>query len=378
MKKYLLNSIVVTCAALSLAGCFGSSKGNRPEPEPLPVVTPLLTTTQVWSTRVGDVDFPLVPRVVGTQIALAGGDGTVLMLNASTGQVIWQASAGARLTAGVGSNGRYTAVVTRDNDLVVFDERGQELWRKRVAAQVLTPPLVAGGRVFVNATDRSIQAYDVRNGAGLWRQQQNTNDSLVLRRDGALDAYGNILIVGLTANLYGVSPDTGAPLWGLPIGNPRGTNEIDRLADVVGGVARNGDVLCARSYQNAIACIQAGGAVLWSKSADSDQGLAVDSQNVYAVESDGRIMALNQQTGAAVWNNDQLRYRQLTAPLALGQRSVVIGDSQGNIHLLSRQDGSFLGRFTTNSSGVAVTPVAVGDMLIIVTRNGTVYGFRPG
>lgn len=344
----------------------------------MPVITPLLTANQVWSVKMGDISFPLVPRVVGSQVALASGDGKVWMLDANTGDVIWQAFAGAGLTAGVGSNGRITAVVTRDNDLVVFGDKGQELWRKRVAAQVLTPPLVAGGRVFVNATDRSIQAYDANNGAGLWRQQQNTTDSLVLRRDGVLSVYDNYLVVGLTANLYGVNPDTGAPLWGLPIGNPRGTNEIDRLADLVGGVAQSGNILCARSYQNAISCVQAAGDVLWSKSASSDMGITVDSQNLYAVESDGRIQALNLRTGTSVWTNDQLRYHQLTAPLALGERSVVIGDSKGNVHLLSRLDGTLIGRLNTNSSGVAVAPVAAGNMLIIVTKNGTVYGFRPG
>ena len=378
MRERLIKGAVIVCSVVALAGCFGGGKSRRPEPAPMPAITPLLTASQIWSVRLSEITFPLVPKVVGTRVALAGGDGTVMMLDAATGQVLWQASAGTSLTAGVGSNGRVTAVVTRDNDLVAFDEQGKEIWRRRVAAQVLTPPLVAGGRIFVNATDRSIQAYDANNGAGLWRQQQNTTDSLVLRRDGVLDAYGNTLIVGLTANIYGVNPDTGAPQWGLPIGSPRGTNEIDRLADLVGGVARNGNILCTRSYQNAIACVQAGGRVLWSKNASSDLGVAVDYQNVYAVENDGRIWALNQQDGATVWTNDQLMYHSLTAPLVLGARSIVIGDSRGNVHLLSRQDGSFIGRLTTNSSGVAATPVAAGNVLVIVTKNGTVYGFRPG
>lgn len=370
--------VVAMGVAVSLVGCFGGKKAQRPEPAPLPVFTPLLSAAQVWTADVGEVTFPLVVKAVGASVAVAGGkDGRVMMLDAATGQVRWQATLGERISAGVGSNGQITAVVTESNDLVVFDALGKEIWRKRIAAQVLTPPLIAGGRIFVNATDHSIQAYDASNGVGLWRQQQNVTDALVLRRDGALDAYGNVLLVGLSSSLYGVNPDTGGPLWGLPIGSPRGSNEIDRLADIVGGLARQGNVMCARAYENAITCVQAGGPVLWTKKATGDQGLAVDDSNVYVTDGSGRIFAYNLRTGDTVWANEQLQYRVLGTPLALGQRTLVIGDTEGNVHLLSRQDGTFIGRLNTHKSGVAAAPVAAGDMLVVVTRNGTVYGFKP-
>jgi outer membrane assembly lipoprotein YfgL len=376
IQKKWLNLCVGVCAAMMLVAC-SSSKRKVNEPAPLPEYVAELQVQQIWRAELGKVGFPLVPKVVGTQVILAASNGTVMALEYDTGRVVWQASAGNELTAGVGSNGRITAVVTRNNDLVAFDWQGAVLWRARVAAQVLTPPVVSGGRVFVNATDRSIQAYDAANGAGLWRQQQNIMDSLTLRQNGVLDTYGNTLIVGLSANLYAVDPDTGVPHWGLPIGNPRGSNEIDRLADLVGGVGRNGSTLCARSYQNAISCVEAGSGVLWSRKSDGSTGVEVDGQNVYAVESDGRILALNQSTGDVVWTNESFKWRELTAPLALGARTLVIGDSQGNVHFLSRQDGHVMGRLTTDRSGIAATPVTIGDVLLVVTKGGAVYGFRP-
>lgn len=368
---------LLICSSIVLAGCFGKSK-KGPQPSPLPVINSSLVPKQAWSMRIGDVGFPLVPRVLdGNRVLLADSKGTVWMLNAATGNVLWQKALGVNLTAGVGSDGKITAVVSRDNDLIALDEQGNEIWRKRITSQVLTPPLVGGGRVFLNAADRSILAFDASNGAGLWRQQQNTPEALVLRRNGVLEAYENSLILGLTANLYGVDPDTGAPRWGAAIGNPRGTNEVDRLAELVGGAARNGNIFCACSYQNAVACVKDGGEVLWGKSSTCENGVAVDPYRLYEVEGNGSIYALDQSNGDTIWVNEQLRYRHLSAPLVLGNRTLVIGDLDGNVHLLSREDGSFLGRLTTNSSGIEVTPVAVGNMLIIVTKNGTVYGFSP-
>ncbi|MBP6651961.1 MAG: outer membrane protein assembly factor BamB, partial [Xylophilus sp.] len=73
---------------------------------------------------------------------------------------------------------------------------------------------------------------------------------------------------------------------------------------------------------------------------------------------------------------DRLQYRTLTAPLALG-RSVVMGDSTGLVHLLSREDGSVLNRLTTDGSAIVAAPVVAGDTLVVVTQKGGIFGFRP-
>ena len=77
-----------------------------------------------------------------------------------------------------------------------------------------------------------------------------------------------------------------------------------------------------------------------------------------------------------LWSTDRLQLRKLTAPLLLG-RSVVVGDDEGLVHLLSKEDGSPLNRLTTDDSGIAAAPVVAADTLVVVTRNGGVYGFRP-
>ncbi|MCK7495482.1 MAG: hypothetical protein MZW92_33875 [Comamonadaceae bacterium] len=76
---------------------------------------------------VGGVGFPLVPAVRDGVFHVAGGDGDVLALAGRQRRaMLWRASAGARLSAGVGSDGRFTSVVTRGNEVVTFDG-GREL-----------------------------------------------------------------------------------------------------------------------------------------------------------------------------------------------------------------------------------------------------------
>ena len=360
-------------AAALLVGCAGGSA--RPQPAELPPHIGLIGVRQAWTARLPAVDFPLQVGVQGQQVMVAGSDGTVVTLDAASGRELGRASAGAPLTAGVGGDGRVSAVVTRDNRVIAL-EGGRELWRQKLTTQSYTAPLVAGGRVFVLGADRSLSAFDGRNGARLWHLERPA-EPLVLRQAGVLQAVGNLLVAGLAGRLVGVDPDNGSVRWEAPIASARGTNDVERLVDLVGGVSRHEGVVCARAFQAAVGCVDtASGRVRWTKPASGATGVAGDGQRLFGAESDGRVLAWRADTGDRAWANESLQWRQLTGPLVLG-RSVVVGDSSGLLHFLSREDGTPMDRMSTDGTGIAATPVAAGNTLVVVTRGGGVYGFVP-
>ena len=356
----------------ALAGCASSSK---PQPAELGPDPALLGVRQAWSTKLAPIAYPLDVQVVGRQVMLAGGDGTVVALDAATGRELWRAAAAAPLSAGVGSDGKLTAVVTRSNEVVAFDA-GRELWRFRLPAQAYTAPFVAGGRVFVLAADRSVTALDGASGRRLWSQQR-PGEALILRQAGVMLAVGDTLVVGLSGRLVGLNPMNGSVRWDAPLATPRGTNDVERLVDLVGRVSRSGEVVCARAFQAGVGCVDASrGTVLWTKPSQGFMGVHGDGQMIFGPESDGRVLAWRRSDGERAWVSERLRYRQLTAPLALG-RSVILGDGNGNVHFLSREDGTLLTRRTTDGSAIAAAPVVAEDTLVVVTRNGSVFGFAP-
>jgi outer membrane assembly lipoprotein YfgL len=362
---------LVLVAALS--ACASGSDSLKPAD--LGANPALLGVRAAWTLKIAPVDFPLQAKVTGQTVALAGADGTVLSLDARNGAVLWRAQVGAPIAAGVGSDGRFSAVVTRANELVVL-EAEQVLWRAALTAQVFTAPLVAGERVFVLGADRSVAAFDAKTGRKLW-QQQRPGEALVLRQAGILTAVGNTLVVGLSGHLLGMNPLSGSTLWDATLAAPRGTNDIERLVDLVAGFSRQGNELCVRAFQTAVGCVDAlRGTLVWKRPAAGAVGLQGDELQVYGVESDSRVLAWQRAAGEPVWTSDRLRYRGLGSPLVLG-RSVVIGDATGLVHFLSRVDGTPLTRLSTDGSAIEVTPVVAAGTLVVVTRNGGVYGFQP-
>jgi outer membrane protein assembly factor BamB len=367
--------------AVALGGCsmmpsWLSGGADKPKPAELAPNVALINVRAAWTARIGQVGFPLTANVAGTTVALASGDGSVSQLDAASGRVLWQANVGAPVAAGVGSDGKLVSVITRTNDIVTFAGGAAPLWRQKLAAQSYTAPFVAGGRVFVLAADRSVSAYDGQTGRRLWNQTR-PGEPLVLRQSGVMLAVGDTLVVGLAGRLVGLNPGNGSVRWEAPIATPRGTNDVERLVDLVGSVSRVGNSVCARAFQARVGCVDAErGGVQWTKPASGAEGLHGDDRLVFGTESDGKVVAWRRDNGERAWTTDRLLHRGLTAPLALG-RSVIIGDSTGLVHMLSREDGTPLNRLTTDGTAIAAAPVLAGNTLVVVTQGGGVYGFVP-
>lgn len=354
-----------------LAGCAGRGK---PDPQPLEPLTPKIAASVAWTSRVDGVQFPLAVAVTRGMFTVAGNDGTVMALDADTGREVWRGSAGGKLSAGVGSDGRFAAVVTRDGELVVLDQ-GQVKWRKALGSRVTTAPLVAGERVFVLGVDRTVQAFDAIDGRKLWTVQRQ-GDPLTLAQSGVLSAFKNTLIVGQGPRLAGLDPLQGSVKWDVVVGSPRGANEIERLADMVGPSVRNGDVICARSFQAAVGCVNAErGTSVWNKSVGGTDAVAADAQLVFAGDASDRVTAWKAANGDVAWTTDKLLYRTLGSPVSFN-KSVVFGDEDGTLHWLSRETGEAQLRSTTDGGAITVQPAVSGSTMLVVTRKGGLFAFR--
>jgi len=135
--------------------------------------------------------------------------------------------------------------------------------------------------------------------------------------------------------------------------------------------------VCVRSYQTAVACVDASkGALVWNKPAAGTTGLAGDAEYVFGTEADSKLMAWSRSSGERLWVSEALRWRGLGTPVVVGQ-TLVVGDSLGLLHFLSRTDGAPMDRASTDGSAILGAPVLVGKTLIAVTQKGGVFAFRP-
>jgi outer membrane protein assembly factor BamB len=374
--KQVFEQMLLAAAVLALGlltAC--ASGGDKFKPAELAPVSALVRAQLAWSSQVGAGSTTLSPIAVGGRVFAAGSSGTVVAIDVATGQDIWRLNLATPIAAGVGSDGQLVAVVTLNNELVAL-QGGRERWRVRLPARSFTAPLVAGERVFVLSADRTVRAFDGQTGARLWVQSRPA-EPLVLSQASALLAVGDTLVAGLSGRLSGLDPNSGAIRWEAPLATARGTNEVERLVDVVAPVSRIGSSVCARAYSATVGCVDTTrGSVVWSKPAQGIVGVHGDDRLVFGTESDGRVLAWQRATGDAAWVVERLKFRGLTAPMAVG-RVVVVGDSLGLVHLLSREDGSEMTRLSADGSAILVAPVLADNAIVVQTRNGGLFAWRP-
>lgn len=369
---------VVRCAAhlalpllLVLGAC---SSVEKPKPTPLENFDARVSASVVWNTRLGATAPTLVPAARGGSFFVASSDGTVLALQVASGAELWRAQVGSAVSAGVGSDGRFVSVVTRGNEVVTF-EAGRELWRKRLPSSVVTPPFVAGERVFVMSVDRAVHAFDAIDGRRLWVLQR-PGEALTLAQAGVVSSHGNNLLVGQGSRLAAVDPLRGTVQWDVAMATPRGSNEVERLADLVGPALRVGDRVCARAFQSAVACADAArGAMLWTRNAGGLNAVGGDDQRVFGADASDRITAWRAANGDVAWTSEKLLYRGLSGALAAG-RSVLFGDSEGFVHFMSAENGEMQLRLPTDGSAIVGTPVISGGTILITTRAGGLFALR--
>ena len=362
-------SVAGVCVAL--AACSGTS---RPKPADIQGVPVLQDMRSSWTANVGKIDFPLVVSAREDRIALASSQGVVAVLDAATGKDIWRLKLDQAISAGVGSDGQQLAVVTRSNELVALQD-GKVQWRKSMPAQSFTAPLVAGARVFVLTADRSVIAFDGATGRQLWTQQR-PGEPLVLKQAGVLLAFKNTLVVGLSGRLAGLDPNTGVIRWESAIATPRGTNDIERLVDLVGPFDRVGDVVCVRAFQTSVGCVNAErGQGLWTRPSVGEMGVSGNATLVITPLSNGVVQAWSRTTGERLWETERLKYRILSAPLVT-PRGVLVADNGGWLYLLSLADGALLNRVKLDSEELATAPVMAGGRYVVVTREGRVTGLQ--
>ncbi|HTI16221.1 MAG TPA: outer membrane protein assembly factor BamB [Trinickia sp.] len=373
-------AVPVACAitALAMTAC-SSSKDERRTPTPLTQFKPAINVERIWKADVGKAGrYLFSPIAVGDAVFAAGAGGTVAKIDGKTGKVVWRTRLHTDLTAGVGSDGTLTAVGATRGGVYVLDSNGKLLWKSNVAGEVVSPPLIGNGLVVVRTIDGQISAFGAETGELKW-VYHNRAEPLNLRVSAGMTfAADAAVLAGFPGGgLAAINLKTGDDYWQAPVSFPKGVTEMERINDVTGAPALVGAETCAVTFQGRVGCFDANtGRPIWQKPFSSTSGVAQDNSTVVAPDDWSVITAFGADDGRQLWRNDKLKNRSLSVPLLFGP-SVVLGDYQGYVHFLSRDDGSFVARVKTDGSAITAAPVLAGDTLVVQTSGGDLFGFRP-
>ena len=84
---------------------------------------------------------------------------------------------------------------------------------------------------------------------------------------------------------------------------------------------------------------------------------------------DDHVWAVNPRNGSALWRQQKLHARGLTRPAVFGE-FVIVGDFEGYVHWLARDDGRMLARVRIDKAGISAAPLVVDDTAYVYGNGG--------
>ncbi|MBP9713780.1 MAG: outer membrane protein assembly factor BamB [Sterolibacterium sp.] len=374
-SRFVASSWAACFAATVLTACsslnpFASEPKNKPAE--LVAFTPITELASDWQTSVArSKEFVFTPNVVGSSVYAAAEDGTLARFD--NGVTVWRIQAGSTLSGGVGSNGKLVAVGTDKGEVLVFEAASGKLaWKAQLSSEILAAPAVGENMLVVRSGDARIYAFDLKEGKRLWVYQRTT-PTLSLRSHVGVVLSARAVLAGFPGGkLVALNPANGAPTWEATVALPKGSTELERVADITSLPVVYGNSVCAVAYQGRVACFELNnGNPVWSREVSSSAGLDIDKKGVYVSDAKGAVLAYDRSNGASLWKQDKLAYRELSRPLAINGY-VAVADGQGVIHLLRNDSGAFAARYSAESSAITADPQLFRNGLVVQSRNGNV------
>lgn len=378
----IVHRLQVLAVVLALSGCgtvdtvkgwMGATPGSA-EPAKLTAFSETAKFAERWHGDFGDAGAnPLPAALTRDAVYGASGKGTLTRLDRVTGRQVWRIESNILVSAGVGSGEGLVLIGSDKGEVLAFGEEGKLRWKSTVSSEVLGVPQVSEGVVVVRSGDGHIAGLSVADGRRLWVYERST-PALVVRSHAGVTVRRGVVYAGFAGGkLVAIKLVDGSLLWENTVSQPRGNTELERISDITSNPVVSDAQVCAIAFQGRLACYEAAqGNSLWNREIGSDKGLFILRKHLYVSDARGTVLALDKDSGSTVWKNDELLLRDTSAPFA-EDHFVVIGDYQGFLHGLSREDGRFVARIKLDGSAIQAAPVEMDDGLLVQTRSGGIY-----
>lgn len=383
LNRSLLKSARLKAAAaglvLCLAGCSSLPDPQYP-PAPLPSHSDASQLVSAWQDHSGYGErwrgYQLMPALDGDLLIAADAKGFVQAFDLSISgffksDLLWSQQLEQGVSAGLTLDNNSLYIATQNGELLSVNARtGAFNWRVNLSSEALSAPQIRDSLLVILAADGRLAGIDTATGRQLWTYDA-LMPSLTLRGTSIPTVTSLQTFTGFAnGKLVAVDNNSGQVRWETRIAQPEGRTDIERLVDVRGQAKEAQGMLVVNSYQGQTHALDPfTGRSRWYKDISSFHAPAIFNNQVIIVDDASRIHALDLFSGNRLWIQDALYGRELTEPVIL-EKTLVVADYQGYLHLLDAQTGTLTGRKNFDLDGIRATPVVNNNKLLVHSIRG--------
>jgi outer membrane protein assembly factor BamB len=309
----------------------------------------------------------------GAHVFIGSRGGTFFALRPRDGEVVWKI----HIEGGVSGQPLYYAplgtlfVGGDDGAMRALDPAtGREKWIYRTKGPIAAAPVFDDGLLYFTNGENRIYCLDAHTGAWKWQYDREAPESFTIRGFASPLLFGGRAYVGFADGyLAALNAKSGDVIWARSLGG-----EGQRFVDVDATPALVDGTLYVSSYAGGVFALEPGdGGVKWKFDVEGATTVRVEEGRVYFAATRAGLHCLDLE-GHLVWRQALARQGELSPPVLVGERLLLVSASEGGTYVVDRRTGRLL-QFFDPGHGVTAMPYSDGAQVYLLTNTGFFYAF---
>ena len=331
------------------------------------------------------------PVIAFGRVFTMDSDGGVAAFDLAAGTRLWRTNTqdekdrstnvGGGLAA---ANGTVYATTGRGEVLALNAGNGEIRWRKPLDSPGRSAPCIADERLFITTLDDRLLSLSAQTGERQWSYQAATSSTTVLAQSAPAFSDGLVVAGFGSGDLVAVRAESGGLAWTDSLAAARGRNSLVDLSAVRGlPVVDRGRVFAIGVGGLLVSLDLRSGRRLWEREVGGLETPWLVGDWLFVQTLDQTLAAIGRDDGKLRWLTDLPRYDNpekrrdplfWNGPILAGGKLVLAGSNETALSV-NPADGKIIGKQELRDAA-AVSPIAAGGTLLIITDDGSMQAFR--
>ncbi len=353
--------------------------------------------TQVWRANAGngsssDGQLTAPPIVADGRVYVLDAEGGVRAFAANSGDRLWAVDLtpeDADSEEGFGGGIAYDAgslfVATGFGTVVALDAAtGEQLWTYNGGTPFRAAPSAVGGRIFAISFDNQVVALAQATGEVLWTHSGIQETAGILGSPSPAISGDTLVVPYSSGELFALRVENGQEVWNDTLTRVLSNTALANISDIAGRPVIDRDRVFAVSHAGRMVAIDIRtGERVWTRSLSSVQTPWVAGDFIFVVTTSAEVLALSRRDGRIRWVTQLRRFEDeedrdgpvaWAGPVLVGDR-LLLASSTGEALALSPYNGDILGEIEF-SQGTFIAPIVANKTVYILTDDAELLAFQ--
>lgn len=352
----------------------------------------------VWKTSIGkgaQRDLPLLtqPVLVDGKIFTVDTQAHLAAFDITNGKKLWQqniAPAGKDgddpvIAGGIAYSQGRLYITSGYSELLVADPNsGKIIWRKNLPAPSRAAPTIMDNRLFVVTLDNQLMTFSTDDGALLW-EFSGLSETAGLLGAASPAASREIVIPAFSSGeIFALRVENGSVAWSDNLSTSRRIGNLSSLSAIRGLPVMDKGLVIAISYGGRMVAIdERTGARVWQREIGGSETPWVAGNHIFLISTENELVGMGRDSGTIRWVTALPKYKNpdkradpisWTGPVLAGGRLFIAG-SNGHVLEASPDTGKITKEWKADGP-VTISPVVAGNTLYLLSDNGILSAYK--